>query len=267
MAIKQNPTPDFLWRHLRDLPYFRSMVRAVEAEFYQNYDLASPVLDVGAGDGHFASVAFAHPLDVGIDPWDGPIREAKTHGGYKSLVRGDGGKMPFPDNYFGSAVSNSVLEHIPHVDQVLAETCRVLKTGALFLFCVPNPRYYSELSIAGTLNRVGLKGMGKAYTDWFGKISRVAHCDDPDVWGKRLKSAGFELERWWHYFSPEAMRAMEWGHYFGLPALIAKKLTGRWILSRSRWSLALTERYARRYARAEEDPKGVFTFYVARKCS
>jgi hypothetical protein len=143
----------------------------------------------------------------------------------------------------------------------------VLKPGAYFLFCMPNPRYYSELSIAGHLNQIGLKKLGKRYTDWFGKISRVAHCDEPETWEQRLVRAGFNLERWWHYFSPQSMRVMEWGHYFGLPSLIAKKLTGRWILSQSQWNLALTERFARRYARAEEDPQGAFTFYVARKCS
>jgi SAM-dependent methyltransferase len=264
--MKQTPSPDFLWRHLQDLPYFRSVLRSVEAEFYQSYDLPSPVIDVGCGDGHFASVTFPRPLDVGIDPWEGPIREARTHGGYLSLVRGDAGKMPFPDDHFNSGLSNSVLEHIPHVDQVLAETARVLKPGALFLFCVPNPRYYTELSVVRTLEKIGLNRLGQGYTGWFGRISRVVHCDEPDVWEKRLQVAGFDLERWWHYFSPEAMRFMELGHYFGVPSLFAKKLTGRWIISPSRWNLALTEHIARKYARAEEDPNGTFTFYIARKC-
>lgn len=260
-------SPDFLWLHLRDLPYFRSILRAVEARFYQDFDLPAPVLDVGCGDGHFASVTFARPLDVGIDPWEGPIREARSHGGYQSLVRGDGGKMPFPANYFGSAVSNSVLEHIPHIDQVLQDTQRVLAPGAPFLFCVPNPRYYSELAVAGWLNRMGMKRLAQGYTGWFERISRVAHCDEPETWKARLERAGFTLERWWHYFSPASMRVMELGHYFGLPSWVAKKLTGRWILAPTRWNLAITERFARKYARAEEDPHGAFTFYVARKVS
>jgi ubiquinone/menaquinone biosynthesis C-methylase UbiE len=107
---------DYLWLNLRDLPYFRAILRAVEARFYQDFKLPQPVLDVGCGDGHFASIAFDQPLDVGIDPWGGPIRQAARLGGYRSLVQADGGKMPFPDSYFASAVSNSVLEHIPHVE-------------------------------------------------------------------------------------------------------------------------------------------------------
>ena len=256
---------DYLYLHLRDLPYFRGMLRALEAQFYQDFELPAPTLDVGCGDGHFATIAFDRPLDVGLDPWGGPIRQAARLGGYRDLVQADGGKAPFPDGCFASALSNSVLEHIPHVQAVLSETARLLQPGALFLFCVPNPRYLSELSIAGTLNRLGLKGLGRAYTSWFRRMSRVEHAVEPEVWQGWLEAAGFHLERWWHYFSPEAMRALEWGHYFGAPTLLPHTLFKRWILVPARWNLALTERFVRRYAVAEPHPQGTFTFYVARR--
>ncbi len=261
-----NPnSKDFLWLHLRDLPYFRAMLRAAEAAVYQQYELPGPTLDVGCGDGHFASVTFTRPLDVGLDPWWGPLTEAARRGGYRTVVQSDGGKMPFPDGHFGSAVSNSVLEHIPHVEQVLIETGRVLKPGALFLFCVPNPRYLSELSIPAILQKIGLSGLGRAYTEWFRKMSRVHHAVEPDVWQSWLEKAGFRLEKWWHYFSPEAMRMLEWGHYFGAPTLLPHLLTRRWIIAPTRWNLALTRRLVEQYATAEAHPQGTFTFYIARK--
>jgi hypothetical protein len=61
------------------------------------------------------------------------------------------------------------------------------------------------------------------------------------------------------------MRVLEWGHFFGVPSLVAKKLFGRWILSSTRWNLALTNAFARRYAGTEHRPDGTFTFFVARK--
>ena len=256
---------DFLWLHLRDLPYFRAMLRAVEACFYQEFSLPRPVLDVGCGDGHFASLVFAEPLDAGIDPWGGPIHQARLLGGYRGLVQADGGDLPFPDAYFSSAVSNSVLEHIPHIEKVLGETGRVLKPGAPFLFCVPNSRYLSELSIPGWLRKLRLAGLGQAYTQWFRRMSRVQHADGPEVWQAWLEAAGFKLERWWHYFSPQAMRVLEWGHYFGAPTLLPHALTGRWILVQKRWNLALTERLVRPYTQAVPDPQGTFTFFVARR--
>ncbi|MGE5221399.1 MAG: class I SAM-dependent methyltransferase [Omnitrophica WOR_2 bacterium] len=256
---------DFLWLHLRDLPYFRSITRTVEAGFYQEFELSRPVLDVGCGDGHFASIAFDSPIDVGLDPWYRPVHEAAGRGGYCYLVQADGGKMPFPDAYFNSAISNSVLEHIPHVEAVLADTARVLKPGSLFLFCVPNPAYYSELALPRILQQVGLKRLGQAYIHWFGRISRVVHADTPETWQRRLEQAGFQLERWWHYLSPAAWRIVEWGHYLGVPSLFFKKLTGHWILVPTRWNLAITEGIVRPYTKSVQDPSGVFTFYVARK--
>ncbi|MDI6768488.1 MAG: class I SAM-dependent methyltransferase [Anaerolineales bacterium] len=251
------PDRDFLFPHLRDLPYFRALIRAVEAEFYQTLDLPAPTLDVGCGDGHFASLTFDHQIDLGLDRGHASIHEAKQYNAYRLLVEAEGGRMPFPNGYFASAFSNSVLEHIPHVEQVLAEIARVLKPGAPFYFCVPNERYFSELSIARLL--------GRGYTAWFRRISRVEHADGSEVWEARLERAGFRLEKWWHYFSPSAMRVLEWGHYFGLPSLVAKKLTGKWIIAPYRWNLALTERFIRRYCVAREYESGTFTFYVARK--
>ena len=48
---------DLLWRNLKELPAFRGLLRAVEARFYQDLPLPEPVLDLGSGDAHFASVA------------------------------------------------------------------------------------------------------------------------------------------------------------------------------------------------------------------
>jgi len=255
---------DFLWLNLRDLPYFRAMLRAVEAQFYQEYDLPAPTLDVGCGDGHFASLTFDRKLEVGLDPWAGPIHRAVGYGGYRSLVQADGSSMPFPAAYFASALSNSVLEHIPQVQAVLAELRRVLQPGALFIFCVPNPRYLSELSIPGILARVGLHRLGTAYSGWFRRMSRVEHLAWPEQWQKWLEQAGFVLEKWWHYFSPAAMRTLEWGHYFGAPTLLPHAISRNWIIAPWRWNLFLTERLVRKHSVAQPDPNGTFTFYVAR---
>ncbi|MDK1027701.1 MAG: class I SAM-dependent methyltransferase [Anaerolineae bacterium] len=248
---------DYLYLHLRDLPYFRALLRGVESTYYQNIDLPAPIYDVGCGDGHFASLTFDQKIDVGLDPWHGPIHEAKLYSTYHGLVEADGAQAPFPNNYFACAVSNSVLEHIPHIEAVLTETARVLQKGAPFYFCVPNHRHLTELSLT--------RFLGKGYTAWFRRISRLHHADAPDVWEARLGHAGFKLERWWHYFSPSALHVLEWGHYFGVPSLVAHAVTGKWIISRSHWNLWLTERFVRKYASPDPVEDGTYTFYIARK--
>ncbi len=260
------PAKDFLFLHIRELPYFRALLRAVESRFYQEHALSAPVYDVGCGDGHFASLTFEQQIDVGLDPWHGPIHEAKTRRAYRLLVEADAAQAPFADGYFASAFSNSVMEHIPHVQSVLNETARVLKPGALFLFCVPNHNFTRNLSIARSLDGLGLRRLAAAYRKAFNRISRHIHCDDPTTWEERLAAAGFEIAAHWNYFSSSALAALEWGHYFGVPSAISRKLFGRWILAPWRFNLWLTMALVRRYYNQPvPDDLGAYTFYITRR--
>src|SRR5258707_13548241 len=102
---------DLLWRNLKELPAFRGLLRAVEARFYQDLPLPEPVLDVGSGDAHFASVAFDHPLTGGVDPWTPPLREAARlrRGAYRLMRQARGRAPPFPSNFFANAMPKPVL--------------------------------------------------------------------------------------------------------------------------------------------------------------
>lgn len=256
---------DYLYLHLCDLPYFRALLRAVETTYYQDLDFPAPILDMGCGDGHFASLTFDCKIDVGLDPWHGPIQEAGRRGIYSLLVEAYGSAMPFPDGYFASAFSNSVLEHILHIDAVLSDLARVLKPGAQFYFCVPNQNFLPMLSLTRFFNRIGFRPLARAYSAFFNRISRHHHSDDPQTWKERLERVGFTVERWWHYFPPCSLSVLEWGHYFGLPALISRKLFGHWIVAPYPWNLAFTYRFIKKYADASPCDDGVYTFYVTRR--
>jgi SAM-dependent methyltransferase len=87
----------------------------------------------GCGDGHFASAAFDHPLDVGLDPWWGPLLEARTRSAYRMLVRSDGAKIPFPNGAFASVVTTRCSSTSPPGSGV-DEVARVIRPGGpLFL--------------------------------------------------------------------------------------------------------------------------------------
>ncbi len=267
-----NAVDDLLWRHLRDLPAFRALLRAVEASFYVSPNtgvLDRPVLDLGSGDGHFASVALSGdgPLEAGFDPWWGPLTQARGRGAYRVLAQAEGAHMPYPDAYFATVVSNSVLEHIPDVQPVLAEAARVLRPGGRFYFCVPGPNFLPFLSVGRALDGVGLRPLGEAYRRFFNRISRHHHCDGEAVWRRRLDAVGLHVVRWWSYFPRRALVALEWGHYLGLPSLICNKLTGLWLLWPTRANLWLTERLVRPlYQQAlSANGAGAYLFFVARK--
>lgn len=263
MNSNQQKYGDPLWLHLFELPYFRALMRAVEASFYPQFELPEPTLDVGCGDGHFATVAFDHRITMGLDPAEGSLQEARRRGGYSFLCLADGGRMPYKDSAFASAFSNSVLEHIPHVDVVLEEIGRVVQSGGTFAFCGPNQRFLDALAISNALDGLHLVRLAGAYRSFFNRISRHYHSDSPEVWQGRLLAAGFRLKEWWYYYPPDALRVTEWGHYFGLPSLIWRKLTGRWILLPTRWNLSLTERFTRKHFLPTACEDGVCTFFLA----
>jgi SAM-dependent methyltransferase len=263
---KQASQKDYLWLNLKELPYFRAILRAVESRQYPSFNLQHPILDLGCGDGHFVTIAMDEKVDVGIDPWTGPVRLAQKNDGYQVVVQGSGYTLPFPDNYFNGALSNSVLEHIPDLDTTLKEMARVMKPGAKFVFCVPNDTFLPNLSVAGFFDRVGLIGMAKWYRKFFNTVCRHIHCDNPAVWEKRLNDCGLKVDRWWHYFSPNALHILEWGHYFGLPSLVMHFLTRKWNLVQEKWNFMLTDKIVSPiYNEPQEQQFGVYTFYVVKK--
>ncbi len=257
---------DFLWENLQRLPYFRAFLRAVESRFYEDISFVEPVLDVGCGDGIFAETTFNKKIGVGFDPALSSLREPANRKAYSSILCAAGAAMPFPDAYFSTVISNSVLEHIPELDAVLAEIRRVLKPGGAFIFCVPNDNLLKNLSISHTLDKLALHGMAKSYRKFFNTISRHHHADPFEVWQTRLTSNGFHIEKWWHYFTPQNLHTLEWGHYFGLPSLINKKIFGKWILFPFHENFFIPEKRLRsQYDQDPIHPEGSYTFYMTRK--
>lgn len=260
---------DLLRRHLREVPAFRALLRATEGRFYADLmPLEEPVLDLGSGDGHFAAVALdglSQPLTAGIDPDARMLREAGSRSAYRGLAQGLGGALPFGDGTFRTVVSNSVLEHIPEVEPVLAEVSRVLTRGGRLIFCVPSDHFAELLLSPRLLRRLRLELLARAYERYFNRISRHKHCDGPQAWKPRLHSAGFDVAEWFYYFSGRATGALEMGHYIGLPNLIARKLVGRWVWFPHGWGVTLTERWLRPLYEEPLPKVGAYLFFVAEK--
>lgn len=257
---------DILDAHISELPYFRAFLRSVEARYYQPLKLKSPVFDLGAGDGHFATRTFKQKLDVGFDPALKSLREAKTFDIYRMLINGMGDRIAFADASFPTVVSNSVLEHIPDVDMVIKEIYRILKPSGQLVITVPNNNFSKNLSVARFLDRLGMKNAAGKYRDFFNKISRHYHPDDVDVWQNRLEDAGFEIERKWNYFPPESLKILEWGHLFGIPNWVNKQILGRWVLfPKFCYNRSIYRWIYKHYAHEQESSDGAYTFFIARK--
>jgi len=91
--------------HLKEVPLHRVIVRSVEADILRHIDFPRPVLDIGCGDGHFATVIFPEGADIGIDPGLKDAAEAVRRGVYRLVTGASSYALPFPDGHFSSVLS------------------------------------------------------------------------------------------------------------------------------------------------------------------
>jgi len=255
---------DYLSAHLRTMAPHRAILRAVECKLMSRVELRHPVLDVGCGDGHFASICYREPIDVGIDVHLGDAMEAAARPGvYRSVMIASATALPFADSAFGTVVSNCVLEHIPDIDGALAEIARVLRPDGELAITLPGERYGDLLLGSTMLRLVAGPAAGRIYGNAFNRISRHHHVDPPEVWGARLAQVGLEMVEQEYYFSPRAHRAFDLSHYLGVPNLVSRKLTGRWVLHPAQ--MALFWVWLRRYYEEKPVGEGAYQFVRCRR--
>jgi ubiquinone/menaquinone biosynthesis C-methylase UbiE len=140
-------------------------------------DLGPAVLEIGPGPGlttDLLRTSVTRLTALEIDPALAGSLSFRLKRSNVQVVEGDATKMPFGDSEFSSAVSFTMLHHVPSRElqnKVLAEVLRVLKPGGFFVGC-------------------------DSLQNWF---MRVIHIGDtlvpvnPDTFGARLQSAGFEV--------------------------------------------------------------------------
>lgn len=118
-------------------------------------DVTGLGLDLGCGDGILTDILFSRigrtPDLVGIDPDPLETEAARAYGFYRRVHTCGGDAVPEANGGFDYVFSNSVLEHIPDLEPVIAEVARLLRPGGRFFFTVPCPGFHSNLagSLAG----------------------------------------------------------------------------------------------------------------------
>jgi SAM-dependent methyltransferase len=258
---------DYLREQLQDMAPHRAVLRAVECRFMARVPLTPPVLDIGCGDGHFASIAYERlPIDVGIDVMARDLPEAAARKDvYREVMFASATALPFADASFNTVISNCVIEHIPDNAAVLREISRVLRPGGLFATTLPSELYPKYLLGSTAFRSVGLKGLGERYGQLFNRISYHYHVHPPEEWKRRFEAAGLEVEEQTYYFSAAAHRRFDLSHYLGVPSLITKRLLGKWMLFDGQ--RRLFERWLRPYYEEPLPEQGAYQFAQCRKKS
>ena len=179
--------------------------RAIELRTLAAAPFTRPILDLGCGDGLIAEVLFAGepPVDAGFDPWLEQVRKAPKTGAYRGVQQASGNAMPYPDAQFATLVSNSVLEHIPHLEPVLRESARVLQPGGCLLVTVPSDAFRALLAGYRDRQAAGDADAAEAYAADVDRILEHHRYPSPDQWERLLAPAGLALREARYYIPPD----------------------------------------------------------------
>ncbi|MEW6233206.1 MAG: class I SAM-dependent methyltransferase [Chloroflexota bacterium] len=260
------PAPDdLLWAHLTSVPAFRALLRSVEARLLSQIAMPEPILDLGCGDGHFASLALSGPVLAGMDVSRRSLEEARARRVYQLLLQGTANALPFADGAFATVVSNCAIEHIPNLEGILREVHRVLRGGGLFVFTVPSEHFVEYLLFYRLFTKLRLWRLASAYGRWFTGISGHLRYYDPFAWKQVLQEHGFIIVSWRYYLSRAAHSLFDLLHYYSAPCLAYKKLLGRWTLLPWRPNFWLVERLLRGYYAQDQPHDGAYLLLQARK--
>lgn len=154
----------------------RILAKEVLPRVLNGVNLGANVLEVGPGPGLATELLrkrCEHLTCLEIDPvFALPLRDRMKHTNV-IVVEGDGANMQFPDGAFTSAVSLTMLHHVPSPalqDRLFAEVRRVLQPGGVFV----------GMDVRDALS-LRIMHWGDTYVPI-----------DPDNLASRFKRAGFE---------------------------------------------------------------------------
>jgi SAM-dependent methyltransferase len=160
--------------------------------------------DLGCGDGKLTDIllSLTGPRTlVGLDPDPLETAAAKKWPFYEAVLTAPGDAVPEPDGAFDFVISNSVLEHIPNLEPVIAEVGRLLRPGGRFYFTVPQPAFHDNLA-GGLGDRV-------QYLERLDK--RLAHFNylDADAWTQLCARHSLKVDQVRGYLDKRQTRRWE----------------------------------------------------------
>jgi ubiquinone/menaquinone biosynthesis C-methylase UbiE len=203
-TLRVNRDKDFLSDFLRRYWFAPPVAlwRAIEARTLSTLDFPAPMLDFGCGDGLFTEAIFGKQAGIyGCDIARNELPAAHRSGVYRHGVQfADGHHLPYRDDAFGTVYSNSVIEHIPHPQNVLSELARVLRTGGLLVLTVPSDHFRELLDGVKT---APTKEAAEHYARSVDELFAHHHYHTADEWRVLLSTVSVKLTEVRYYISPE----------------------------------------------------------------
>jgi SAM-dependent methyltransferase len=214
--------------------------------------LTPPVLDLGCGDGFLTALVLGR-VEIGLDPDQAVLAGAQRRGLYARTLAAPIESADLPAGGLGSILSNSVLEHVPRIDDALRAAGQALRPGGRLVFTAPTEAFSRQLALP-------LAGYAAGRNRHFQHLNLWS----TQRWAQALALAGFEVELIRPYLRASLVWAWDVLELLQMPRLGGQRLFGQaW----RRLSPAAVARLARRAARLNRSarPPGGGRLIVARK--
>ena len=229
-----------------------ALVRSMEGRLFRRSELQPPILDIGCGDGLFASIVFFQDIDVGIDLDLIELRKRSLPERYRARANANASRLPFRSGHFATVISNCVVEHVRDHTEPLREIHRVLRPGGKYVLTTHSHLYGSYLFWYAACTRLSLPRLAQWYADTINRVFKHYTMLTPQEWTTMLQAAGFHDVRISFYLSRRAMWLFDLLLPMSVPSRLNKALWGRWAVLPRRFLAAVETHVFKRIYR--EDP-------------
>jgi len=180
-----------LYPHVPSLTHWR----AWEYAAYQKYRLQGRILDLGCGDGRYFRLLWPDAKDVfGVDMNPGVAEAARQSGVYRAVHVAAAHEVPEESGTFDHVFANCSLEHMDHLDSVLAEIARCLKPRGTLLCSVVTDRFLQWALLPKLVADAGFHEAAAGLQRDFVAYHHLANPLPASEWQHRLAEAGLVPE-------------------------------------------------------------------------
>lgn len=221
---------NFFPRYLKEAPVTLALERCLECEILSRQEFKHPVLDVGCGDGLFASILFNEKVDLGIDPKRRELDRARKYAIYEELIQCFGSDVPKEDRSFNTIYSNSALEHVKDLESVLKEAHRLLSDEGNFYVTVPTDFFEQYTIVNVILTELRLESLAKRYRILYNRFWAQYHHYPVQEWINLFEKNRFKVAQTIEYGSKSICLFNDFLAPFSIQSWFVKKVFKKWTL-------------------------------------